>query len=827
LRLAEGRVLTRLTALPGQADLARAEAETLGAQITGGRGDVLQAWVPLGALEALATAPGVARLGAPHEAVSLTGGVTSQGVAASLADAWHTAGYRGEGVKIGVIDGGFTDYGTRLSTGDVPSVTPGVTARNFVDGESDAQLTTGSIHGTACVEVVYDMAPQATLLLAKIQTDIDLAEAVYWLTATHQVDVISTSLGWYGLTPGDGTGFFADLVADARAAGVTWATAAGNDAQVHWGGPWADDDADDVLNINGVQEVNYFGPGDGSAYWVAAGTPVRAFLRWDDWTAVDQDYDLTIVRWNVSDWDDVAVGADWQDGSPGQTPTEFAYYPNTQGGYYGVVVKRFSATRPAHFELFTPQMPGLDERVAARSLANLADAPAAITVGAVNVSGYALESYSSQGPTNGPGGAASGGALKPDLAAYARVANQSYTSFAGTSAATPHVAGAAALVIGRYPAYTPAQVKQALMGWAADLGAAGPDNQFGAGRLLMGSAAPSGPRFAAPASWLNGLGVAAGGWTSQNVYPRLTGDVNGDGKADVVAFGNKAVYVALSNGSKLAAPVAWLGAYGPAAGGWTSFDLYPRWVGDVNGDGRDDIVAFGNKAVYVSRSTGSGFTAPAVWLNGYGPASGGWASYDLYPRVLGDVNGDGRADIVAFGNTYVYVSLSTGSGFTAPAPWLKGMGPAAGWSSQNVFPRWVADVNGDGRADVVGFGDKAVYVALSNGSRFSAPAPWFSGYGPSAGGWTSFELFPRWLGDMNGDGKADIVAFGNTAVYVSLSSGAGFGPAQAALSAYGPAAGGWTGYDLFPRILGDLTGDGRADIVAFGNKATYGSPALE
>ena len=105
---------------------------------------------------------------------------------------------------------------------------------------------------------------------------------------------------------------------------------------------------------------------------------------------------------------------------------------------------------------------------------------------------------------------------------------------------------------------------------------------------------------------------------------------------------------------------------------------------------------------------------------------------------MADVNGDGIADIVGFASSGVYVSLSTGPGFTRPSLWLKGYAVnVGGWSSFNKYPRPVADVNGDGKADVVGFGYAGVYVSLSSGSGFSAPAMWFRNYAYGAGGWSS------------------------------------------------------------------------------------------
>ncbi|MCD6422218.1 VCBS repeat-containing protein, partial [bacterium] len=181
--------------------------------------------------------------------------------------------------------------------------------------------------------------------------------------------------------------------------------------------------------------------------------------------------------------------------------------------------------------------------------------------------------------------------------------------------------------------------------------------------------------FAVSQRWLNKFGKAqaAGGWSNQEIYPRLLADVNGDGKADIVGFGNAGVYVSLSTGSGFASPQVWIHKFGKGriAGGWASQDSYPRLLADVNGDGKADIVGFGYAGVYVSLSTGSGFASPRVWIRKFGKGSiaGGWVSQDSYPRLLADVNGDGKADIVGFGYAGVYVSLSTGSGFASPRVW--------------------------------------------------------------------------------------------------------------------------------------------------------------
>ncbi len=182
----------------------------------------------------------------------------------------------------------------------------------------------------------------------------------------------------------------------------------------------------------------------------------------------------------------------------------------------------------------------------------------------------------------------------------------------------------------------------------------------------------------------------------------------------MVGFGKDGVYVSLSTGTSFAAPTRWVAAYGVSVGNWSSQDQYPRGVGDVNGDGKADVVGFGNKGVYVSLSTGASFAASSRWIAGYGYSAGGWSSQDKYPRIVGDVDGDGKADVVGFGNAGAYVSLSTGASFAPPGLSIAAYGySAGGWTSQNEYPRCVADVNGDHWADIVGFGKSGTYVSLS------------------------------------------------------------------------------------------------------------------
>src|SRR5262249_7615587 len=123
---------------------------------------------------------------------------------------------------------------------------------------------------------------------------------------------------------------------------------------------------------------------------------------------------------------------------------------------------------------------------------------------------------------------------------------------------------------------------------------------------------------------------------------------------------------------------------------------------------------------------------PRLALRGFGENAGSW-HVDRHPRVLGDVTGEGRADIVGFGDAGVYVALSNGDGSFTMAAGIAGFGVDQGWRVDQ-HPRFLADVTGDGRADIVGFGDDGVYVAFSNGDGSLTIGAWFRGIGVDQGG---------------------------------------------------------------------------------------------
>jgi len=300
-------------------------------------------------------------------------------------------------------------------------------------------------------------------------------------------------------------------------------------------------------------------------------------------------------------------------------------------------------------------------------------------------------------------------------------------------------------------------------------------------------------------------------WCGNNTTPRMLADVNGDGLPDIVGFSCEGVYVSLNTGTSFAAAKLWIASYGTRAGGWSDNNNYPRTLADVNGDGLLDIVGFASGGVYVSLNTGTSFAAPVLWIATYGKTNG-WSDNNVYPRMLADVNGDGLPDIVGFGDAGAYVSLNTGTSFAPGTLWVASYGKSVGWNDSNIYPRMLADVNGDGLPDIVGFASDGVYVSLNTGTSFAAPVLWIATYGKT-NGWSDSNAYPRMLADVNGDGLPDIVGFGDAGVYVSLNTGTSFAAPVLWVANYGKT--GWKDNNTYPRMLVDVNGDGLPDVVGF------------
>jgi hypothetical protein len=351
-----------------------------------------------------------------------------------------------------------------------------------------------SRHGEFVSEIAYDMAPGATYWFINYHTPDEFGQAVDYIANVLKPNIVVHSNSFL-FGPFDGTGWFARRVDEAAAAGVLWVNSAGNYRLRHWEGAWSDADADGNLDV----------PGDGNAFSVvlpATGRPA-CDISWTGADAADtgssyhlalfQDAALTIPAL------DKRTGLPIASGGLDALPDPHADMPPgaiSAAGTYYVAVTRVGNPPTAHLTLFCRMDLSPTADVTASSSPTPGDALGALSVGAFDATTLLPETYSSEGPTDD-------GRLKPDIAAPTNVLVTSgdpeveaITTCGGTSCATPHVGGAAALLWNEVAADggagTVAQrVRDRLVAQALDMGAPGPDTVFGAGRLRLDLTPPA------------------------------------------------------------------------------------------------------------------------------------------------------------------------------------------------------------------------------------------------------------------------------------------------------------------------------------------------
>ncbi|MEW5807559.1 MAG: S8 family serine peptidase [Acidobacteriota bacterium] len=472
----EGLIKMVIEVESGQESEIMEKVKELGGRVPKFHGNKLQAYIPPEALEELSNAVGVKRIRRPMTPVPLS--IRSQGVSRSGADQWQNLNINylklNRPVKVGILDIGFYGYDYLLGSELPSTVTTYSTSGDITGG--------GEYHGTACAEIVHDMAPEASLYLVNFADDVEFPEAVDYLIS-QKVDVISHSIGWFNAGPGDGTGPICQEVDRAASAGIVWVTAAGNQADSHWEGNFADQNSNDWNEFYGTDELYRI--------YLYSGYPfgIGILLNWDDWAVSgshyvsSQDYDLYLYNRNGVR---VAYSVDEQSGLQDQTPTEAIYYIPPTSDYYYLAINRYSATRSVKLELFFIGYFSDTEYVVPQgSLVIPADSRNALAVGAAYWWGnMPLEPFSSWGPTHD-------GRTKPDLCGYDGVDTWAYGlwddgyGFYGTSAAAPHVAGAVALLKSKLGSYSLSQIVNIIKSRAKDMEDVGLDNKSGNGRLNL------------------------------------------------------------------------------------------------------------------------------------------------------------------------------------------------------------------------------------------------------------------------------------------------------------------------------------------------------
>ncbi|MBV9592419.1 MAG: S8 family serine peptidase [Actinobacteria bacterium] len=488
----------------------------VGGSVVAATVDAVTATVPTAKLDALAGSDSVTAITPPVKGFTES---TSQGVTLAGAATWQAAGDDGTGVKVGIVDGGFASLSTEVAAGNLPA---GLT----VIGNNCANVNNTN-HGTAVAEIVHQMAPGASLFLYCVDDETGFAQAAQQLQSSG-VTIVNSSLGFPAAGRGDGTGQIGQAVEQARQNGVLWIQSAGNNALDHWSGSMVDANADSVIDLNGPNEesdgVFVYGTDD------TGGAPGSADLvaQWDQWPTNQSTIRLFAFGYQCVDdacTNETPINPESTDPS---TPTPIALQsgstpyidiPIVNSTHFeqewDVLLVFVSGASGEHYDLsywgdvapYSFLAQAHPAQAAAGSITEPATSPYALAVGAVDGSGTNAcggdatngttprELFSSQGPTID-------GRVKPDIAAYDATAGNLYTEFCGTSAAAPHVAGAAALVAAANPSMDAAQLEYFLEQRANNGSPANPPNdQTGHGVLTLGAHAgvtpPAGVGYAA------------------------------------------------------------------------------------------------------------------------------------------------------------------------------------------------------------------------------------------------------------------------------------------------------------------------------------------
>jgi hypothetical protein len=463
--------------------------------------------------------------------------------------------------------------GTRNISGILTSASGGITAQSF-SADQDLEGTPppgcanpgAGAEGTAMLEIVHDLAPGAQLLFANGGTSLEFQQAVNHLAAN--TDIVVDDIGFPGM-PYDGTSPVSANTASALNGSTNpiraYLTSVGNMARYHYQGGFLDSGTDGTPFLGLPGDLHLFQPtantsdilGWGAslsdAIYLPLGASVNIVLVWNDpFGASSNDYDLFLVQYSTGDV--VRWSVHPQTGA--QEPVEEITYTNNTGidDFFYILIQNsqnLAAARTLDMFIYQPGCAAAgpvplgaagenhNYNTVASSVLAESDAGGSpvsvISVGAINQADSGnddIRYFSSNGPTND-------GRMKPDVTGIDGVsvtgAGSFHVPFSGTSAAAPHGAGVAALLLQAAPCLRAGatgglstvnartNLRNLILNNAVDLGVLGPDNEFGYGRIdgLAAAnhtipAANAGPTQTVSGTSSNGASVTLNGSSSSD-----------------------------------------------------------------------------------------------------------------------------------------------------------------------------------------------------------------------------------------------------------------------------------------------------------------------
>jgi|GEM_PF-1715860 len=364
----------------------------------------------------------------------------------------------GTGVTVAILDSEF--YCNRLIELELPKNITLISDRQYSENER---------HGTACAELITNIAPNINLYLVDAgRTDFDFINAVKKINNLgKKVDIILCCRDFFsGSFNGDDE--VCEAIREITSKGTIWINAAGDMALRHWIGNFTDPDKNKWNNFNQDDE--------NITFTAKRGDRINLWLSWlDRRINAVQDYDLFLFTPDGK----YGISNNPQSGHYGHEPVETILTIAPSSGVYSIKIKRLNTTKEnVQFQLFCSH--NLDKHgIPTSSLGIMASCPEALAVGAVDFSSLKIEPYSSKGPTIY-------GKIKPDLVAPDNVSTLTYwpKKFRGTSAAAPNVAGCFALAMEKLKNKS-LNLNRILISNAKDLGPIGSDSVYGNGLINL------------------------------------------------------------------------------------------------------------------------------------------------------------------------------------------------------------------------------------------------------------------------------------------------------------------------------------------------------
>ena len=302
-----------------------------------------------------------------------------------------------------------------------------------------------------------------------------------------------------------------------------------------------------------------------------------------------------------------------------------------------------------------------------------------------------------------------------------------------------------------------------------------------------------------------------------HAHPALTGDVDGDGRTDIIFVGQGWSGPGLNIRTKLSNGDGTWDSRAQVLGDGPAVHEYATLIGDVNGDGRSDLIFVGqgwsgpglNVRTKLSNGDGTWSSRSAVLGDGSG--------VHQHATLTGDVNGDGRTDLIFVGQGWsgpgltVRTKLSNGDGSWAPVTQVLGDG-----SGVHQYPTLTGDINGDGRTDLVFVGQGWSGAGLNVRTKLSAGDGTWISRSQVVGDGSGVHRYPTLLADADGDGKDDLVFVGQSWIGTGLNIRSKLSRGDGTWTSRFDVMGDGSGVHAYPPLTGDANGDGKADLIFVG-----------